>query len=99
MNSKEITIIVVKVGKKWILTTLLPIAIIIGAIIGLFTFFIFPTGTAVGLDFGGKLLAWIIFILLYSLIITAGAGFTVLLYNSLASKLGGIEIKVKEIGD
>jgi len=86
-----------KIGMKWVLTTVSLIFVIVGAIIGLFTFFFFPTAAAAGLGFGAKLLAWIIFIILYALIMVAGVVVIVWLYNKLSPSTGSITIFTEEI--
>lgn len=85
------------ISTKWVFTTILPIFAIAGAVIGIFTFFIFPTAAAAGLGFGAKLLAWIIFIILYALIMSVGILIIIFLYNTLAPKLGQILLTVEEI--
>lgn len=90
-------LIIKKVGTKWIFTTVSAVFVILGAIIGIFTFFIFPTAAAAGLGFGAKLLAWLIFIILYALIMAAGILVVVLLYNFLSPSLGCITLNVENI--
>ena len=84
-----------KIGVKWILSTASVIFAIAGVVIGIFTFFVFPTAAAVGLDFGAKLLAWIIFVVLYTLIMTVGILVVVWLYNILSPSLGCITLNVE----
>ncbi|MDR0398558.1 MAG: hypothetical protein LBH33_01975 [Endomicrobium sp.] len=60
---------------------------ILGALIGLVTFFFFPTDLAAGLGFGAKLLSWVIFVVLYTVIMAIGALVVAWLYNFVASKL------------
>jgi len=79
-----------KIGTKWVLTTMSAIFAIAGAIIGIFTFFIFPTAAAVGLGFGAKLLAWLIFVVLYTLIMMVGILIVVWLYNIISPSTGSI---------
>ncbi|MCS7151459.1 MAG: hypothetical protein NZ928_03625 [Endomicrobia bacterium] len=93
---KEITI--KKISYNWIPTTLLLIFVILGAIIGIFTFFIFPTAAAAGLGLGAKFLAWIIFIILYALIMTVGIFVLVWLYNSMNIKPIVLSVET-ELGD
>ena len=61
---------------------------ILGAIIGIFTFFIFPTDLAAGLGFGAKFMSWVIFILLYTIIMSLGAIVVAFLYNLVSGKMG-----------
>jgi hypothetical protein len=82
-----------KIGVKWILSTVSVISAIAGGVIGIFTFFVFPTPPA--LDFGAKLLAWIIFVVLYTLIMTVGILVVVWLYNILSPSLGCITLNVE----
>jgi hypothetical protein len=86
-----------KIGLKWILSTVSVIFLIAGAVIGIFTFFLFPTAAAAGLGFGAKLLAWIIFIILYALIMTVGILIVVWLYNFLSPSLGCITLDVESL--
>ena len=67
---------------------------ILGTIIGLFTFFIFPTDVARDLTVGARLLSWIIFIVLYTLIMVLGITIISWLYNLVAGKLGGVVLKL-----
>ncbi len=54
---------------------------LLGALIGIFTFFIFPTELAANLGFGAKLLSWLIFIVLYTLIMAVGVIAVAWIYN------------------
>ncbi len=90
-------LIIKKVGVRWVFTTMIALFAVVGAIIGIFTFFIFPTAAAAGLGFGAKLLAWIIFVILYDLIMAAGILVIVLLYNFLSPSLGSITLNVENI--
>jgi hypothetical protein len=65
---------------------------ILGAVIGIFTFFLFPTEIAQNLSFGARLLSWFIFVLLYTLIMVAGLLLISWLYNWAVSKVGGVAI-------
>jgi hypothetical protein len=72
---------------------------ILGALIGLFTFFFFPTDLATGLGFGAKFLSWAIFVVLYTVIMVIGAVAVAWLYNFVASKLNSsvvISLEPKE---
>ncbi len=84
-----------KIGVKWILTTMSSIFAIVGVVIGLFTFFLFPTEAAVGLGFGAKVLAFLIFIILYTIIMVLGILIIVGLYNKLCNSLGTITFSVE----
>ncbi|MDR0617418.1 MAG: hypothetical protein LBG23_01385 [Endomicrobium sp.] len=59
---------------------------ILGAAIGLFTFFFFPTDLAAGLGFGARLLSWVVFVVIYTVIMAVGAIIVAWLYNFVASK-------------
>jgi hypothetical protein len=61
---------------------------LLGALIGIFTFFIFPTELAANLGFGAKLLSWLIFIVLYTLIMSVGVIAVAWLYNFIVGKIG-----------
>jgi hypothetical protein len=69
---------------------------ILGTIIGIFTFFVFPTEIAKDLTFGAKLLSWVIFVALYTLIMFVGIVVISWLYNFVAGKLGGVVISIQE---
>lgn len=69
---------------------------ILGALIGIFTFFITPTDLAAGLGFGPRLLSWVIFVVLYTLIMSIGAIVVTWLYNFVAGKMdSGIVISLE----
>ncbi len=61
---------------------------LLGALIGIFTFFIFPTELAANLGFGAKLLSWLIFIVLYTLIMSVGIIAVAWIYNIIVGKIG-----------
>ncbi|MBN1822698.1 MAG: hypothetical protein JW803_00100 [Endomicrobiales bacterium] len=69
---------------------------ILGAVIGIFTFFLFPTDIARDLAFGAKLLSWLIFIVLYTLIMAVGIGLVAVVYNWVVGKVGGIVIDIEQ---
>jgi len=81
-----------KVGVKWVLTTMSVLFALVGSIIGIFTFFFFPAVAAAGLGFGGKLLAWLIFVILYTLIMVVGILVMVWLYNIISPATGNITL-------
>jgi hypothetical protein len=60
---------------------------ILGSLIGLVTFFFFPTDLATGFGFGAKLLSWITFVMVYTVIMAILSLVVVWLYNFVASKL------------
>ncbi|MDR2426350.1 MAG: hypothetical protein LBD46_04120 [Endomicrobium sp.] len=69
---------------------------ILGAIIGIFTFFIFPTDLAAGLGLGPRFLSWLIFVVLYTVIMSVGAIAVAWLYNIVASKMNsGVVISLE----
>lgn len=79
------------------LTKIVPIIFgIVGIVIGLFTFFLFPTEVAQGLAFGTRLLSWLIFVVLYTIIMYVGLVVISLLYNWVSGKTGGIVVAMEE---
>jgi hypothetical protein len=85
-----------KVQVASVLRVLPGVFAILGAFIGLVTFFFFPTDLAAGLGFGAKLLSWVIFVVLYTVIMAVGALVVVWLYNFVSSKLNsGIAISLE----
>jgi hypothetical protein len=75
-----------KIQVSSILKVLPVVFAILGAIIGLFTFFFFPTDLATGLGFGARILSWVIFVVLYTVIMAIGAIVVAWLYNFVTSK-------------
>jgi len=69
---------------------------ILGAVIGIFTFFLFPTEIAKDLAFGAKFLSWLIFVLLYTLIMFVGLVLISWLYNWVVGKMGGVVINIEQ---
>jgi len=70
---------------------------LLGALIGIFTFFIFPTELAANLGFGARVLSWLIFIVLYTAIMSIGLIIVAALFNFVASKLGkGIVVNLEQ---
>jgi hypothetical protein len=69
---------------------------ILGAVIGIFTFFLFPTEIARDLAFGAKFLSWIIFVVLYTIIMFVGIALIAWLYNWVTVKMGGIVINIEQ---
>jgi uncharacterized BrkB/YihY/UPF0761 family membrane protein len=84
-----------KIGVKWILSTMSAIFVVVGIVIGIFTFFLFPTEAAVGLGFGAKVLAFLIFVVLYTIIMVLGILIIVALYNKLSPQFGAITLFVE----
>ncbi|MGA2090212.1 MAG: hypothetical protein ABSH12_01965 [Endomicrobiales bacterium] len=72
---------------------------ILGAVIGVFTFFLFPTEIARNLSFGARLLSWLIFVILYTLIMVAGLMLISWLYNWVVGKVGGVVIGLEQHED
>jgi hypothetical protein len=68
---------------------------ILGALIGIFTFFIFPTEIAQNLSFGARLLSWLIFVILYTLIMVVGIIVVAALYNWVVGKFGGMTVNLE----
>jgi hypothetical protein len=70
---------------------------LLGALIGIFTFFIFPTELAANLGFGARILSWLIFIVLYTAIMSVGLIVVSIIFNFVVSKLGkGIVINLEQ---
>ncbi|MFH1540777.1 MAG: hypothetical protein ABID79_02860 [Elusimicrobiota bacterium] len=84
-----------KVEMKWVLTTMSTIFALVGVVIGIFTFFLFPAAATAGLGFGGKLLAWLIFVVLYTLIMVVGILAIVWLYNVISPITGNITFQLE----
>ena len=61
---------------------------LLGALIGIFTFFIFPTELAANLGFGARILSWLIFIVLYTAIMSIGVLVVAWIYNFVVGKIG-----------
>ena len=68
---------------------------ILGVVIGIFTFFVFPTEIAQNLSVGARLLSWLIFIVLYTLIMVVGIVLISWLYNLVVGKFGGVVISLE----
>lgn len=69
---------------------------ILGTVIGIFTFFLFPTEIAAGLNAGARILSWLIFIILYTLIMFVGILLIAALYNWVVGKTGGVIINIDQ---
>lgn len=54
---------------------------VVGLVVGILAFLVFPPTTSIGLSVGTRLLSALLFTVLYTLIITAGLGLIVWLYN------------------
>lgn len=88
-----------KVQVSSVLKILPVVFAIIGVVIGLFSFLFFPAGLASGLGFGARILSWIVFVVLYTAIMSVGAMLFVWLYNFVAAKLNSgivVSLEVKE---
>ena len=72
---------------------------LLGALIGIFTFFIFPTDLAANLGFGARLLSWFIFIILYTFIMSLGVIVVAWIYNFVVSKTKGAIINLEQTED
>ncbi|MBQ3943184.1 MAG: hypothetical protein II669_02575 [Elusimicrobia bacterium] len=72
---------------------------ILGALIGIFTFFIFPTDLAANLGFGARLLSWLIFIVLYTVIMSVGVIVVAWIYNFITGKVGGAVIELDQTAE
>ncbi|MCK9583015.1 MAG: hypothetical protein M0Q46_05355 [Endomicrobiales bacterium] len=69
---------------------------IVPVVIGLFTFFILTTEVAAGLGTATRLISWLIFVVLYTVIMLLGITVIALLYNWLSNKIGGIVVTLEE---
>ena len=69
---------------------------VLGIVIGIFTFFLFPTEIARNLSIGARLLSWLIFVVLYTLIMVIGIILISWLYNVVVAKLGGITVELEQ---
>ena len=69
------------------------------ALIGIFTFFIFPTDLAANLGFGARLLSWLIFIVLYTVIMSVGVIVVAWIYNFITGKVGGAVIELDQTAE
>ena len=70
---------------------------LLGALIGIFTFFIFPTELASNLGFGARILSWLIFIVLYTVIMSLGIVVLSWIYNFVVGKIGkGVTINLEQ---
>lgn len=68
---------------------------ILGTVIGIFTFFLFPTEIARNLSFGARFLSWLIFVVLYTIIMFAGIVLISWLYNFVCAKVGGVVLSLE----
>jgi hypothetical protein len=59
---------------------------ILGVLVGFIMFFFSPTDLVAGLGFWAKLLSWVIFVVLYTIIMTIGTLVVSWIYNLIASK-------------
>ncbi len=59
---------------------------VIGLIVGVFAFLIFPHPSSAGLSFSTRLLSALLFAVLYTLIVSLGIGLVAWLYNVLSAK-------------
>ena len=70
---------------------------LLGALIGIFTFFIFPTELASNLGFGARILSWLIFIVLYTVIMSLGIVVLSWIYNFVVGRIGkGVTINLEQ---
>ena len=70
---------------------------LLGALIGIFTFFIFPTELASNLGFGARILSWLIFIVLYTVIMSIGIIVLSWIYNFVVGRIGkGVTINLEQ---
>ncbi|MCX5781679.1 MAG: hypothetical protein NT145_03100 [Elusimicrobia bacterium] len=69
---------------------------VLGIVIGIFTFFLFPTEIARNLSIGARLLSWLIFVILYTAIMVLGIVLISWLYNVVVAKIGGISVELEQ---
>ena len=70
---------------------------LLGALIGIFTFFIFPTELASNLGFGARILSWLIIIVLYTVIMSLGIVVLSWIYNFVVGRIGkGVAINLEQ---
>ena len=68
--------------------------LIIGVLVGLLTFLIFPNPQARGMGFFPRLLSGFFFAILYTVIVSIGIVILAGIYNSIAKRIHGIEINL-----
>ncbi|HWQ67149.1 MAG TPA: hypothetical protein VN372_09795 [Methanospirillum sp.] len=68
------------------------IFVILGMVIGVFTFFVFPTEIARNLSLEARCLSWLIFVGLYALIMFVGILLISWIYNLVSAKVGGVAL-------
>jgi hypothetical protein len=85
-----------KVGISSLVKNIPIVFSILGAVIGIFTFFLFPTEIARNLSFGARLLSWLIFVVLYTLIMVVGIMLISWLYNWVVGKVGGVVLELDQ---
>lgn len=85
-----------KIGISSLLKNVPIVFSILGAVIGIFTFFLFPTDIARNLSFGARLLSWLIFVILYTLIMVVGLILISWLYNWVVGKVGGVLVNLDQ---
>ncbi len=88
MNQKEFSSLEIAHLNLWpVLRIASVVFAVIGMIVGIFAFLIFPHPSSVGLSFSTRLLSAMLFAVLYALIVTLGIGLVVWLYNVLSARL------------
>lgn len=71
---------------------------LLGTLIGIFTFFLFPTDLAANLGFGARIISWLIFIVLYTAIMSVGIVVVAWIYNFVVGKFGkGAVISLEQV--
>lgn len=69
--------------------------LILGALIGVYTFYIKPSKTVINLNKKAKLISYLIFSILYPIIISGAIVVLGIVYNIMTSWIKGIEIILK----
>lgn len=70
---------------------------VIGIVVGIFAFLVFPHPSSAGLSFSTRLLSALLFAVLYTLIVTLGIALVIWLYNVMSSSFGWtIRVKLQD---
>lgn len=87
-----------KVGIFSILRVVPIVVAMLGAVIGIFTFFVVPTELAANLGFGAKFLSFLLFVFLYTVLMTIGVLLLTWFFNIVAGKFGkGITFELEQV--
>ncbi len=87
MNQKEPVVLEISHINLWPIVRIASVVFaVIGLIVGVFAFLIFPHPSSAGLTFSTRLLSALLFAVLYTLIVSLGIGLIAWLYNVLSLK-------------